>query len=409
MRNFIFLFWLSLVPLFASYSLKDEYKIDQYVVDRLDIPRSFLHSQKFLHMKRRYARYKYRNFFNINRIQTYFIPDLVKLINAQGVPEVFLFMAMAESNFATHARSKKRAVGIWQFMKGTAKKYGLRVDRFVDERRDPYKATNAAIKYLKTLHAMFGKWYLAALAYNAGEGTLQRAIQRAGTDDLMVLIDPKKRYLPKETREYLYKIVMLALMASDKEYRLNSELAYMLTRGEEYDVVPVNVKGGEDLGYVARTIQVQYHYIKELNPHIRKNFTPPNVPKYTIYIPKMKFDQFKKRYTPSKYRPPKQRSARRFFAYKVRSGDSLYGIARRFGVKVARLKRLNRLKNNLIHPGISLKIPVAAKHHRLYRVRKGDNFVKIAKRFGVDVRKLKLWNNKKNNFLKIGERLVVLY
>ena len=402
MRYFLILIFLSISSLFASYSLKNEYQIDRYVVDSLDIPRSFLHSQKFLQMKRRYAKYKRHHFFDPSKVQTYFIPDLVKIINAQGVPEVFLFMAMAESNFATHARSSKRAVGIWQFMTPTAKKYGLRVDEFVDERKDPYKATNAAIKYLKYLHKMFGKWYLAALAYNAGEGTLQRAIKRAGTDDLMVLIDPKKRYLPKESREYLYKIVMLALMANDKEYRLNSELAYIFSRGEEYDVLPVKVKGAELLDYVAQKIRVKYRYIKELNPHILRGFTPPDVSKYTIYIPKVKFLAFKKRYTPSN-------KVEGFLVYKIRHGDSLYTIAHRFGVKVALLKKFNNLRSNLIHPGRSLIIPIAKKHRHIYKVKKGDSFLKIARKFGVDVKKLKSWNDKKDNLLKIGEQLVILY
>ena len=402
MRYFLILIVLIVAPLFASYSLKNEYQIDQYVVDSLDIPRSFLHSQKFLQMKRKYARYKHHHFFDPSKVQTYFIPDLVKIINTQRVPEVFLFMAMAESNFATRARSHKKAVGIWQFMAPTARKYGLRIDEFVDERRDPYKATNAAIKYLKYLHRMFGKWYLAALAYNAGEGAVRRAIKRAGTDNLMVLIDPKKRYLPKESQKYLYKIVMLALMAGDKEYRLNSDLAYIFSRGEEYDVLPVKVKGAELLEYIAHKIRVKYHYIKELNPHIKRGFTPPDVKHYTLYIPKVKYEEFKKRYTPSN-------KIEGFLVYKIRQGDSLYTIAHRFGVKVSLLKKFNNLRSNLIHPGQSLIVPIPKKHRHIYRVKKGDSFLKIAKRFGVNVKKLKSWNDKKDDFLKIGEQLVILY
>ncbi len=408
MRYFLILIFLIGAPLFASYSLKNEYQIDNYVVESLDIPRAFLHSKKFLQMKQKYAKYKHRYFFDTSKVQTFFIPDLIKIINVKGIPEVFLFMAMAESNFAAHARSSKQAVGIWQFMPATAKKYGLRIDKFVDERKDPYKATNAAIKYLKYLHRIFGKWYLAALAYNAGEGTLLKAIERAGTDDLMVLIDPKKRYLPKESREYLYKIVMLALMANDKEYRLSSELAYIFSRGEEYDVLPVKVKGAELLDYVAQKIRVKSHYIKELNPHIKRGFTPPDVKRYTIYIPKIKSQEFKERYRPSN-------KMEGFLVYKIRQKDSLYTIAHRFGLKVSLLKRFNNLKSNLIHPGRSLMIPISKKrrlskkHRRIYKVKKGDSFIKIAKKFGVNVKKLKFWNDKKDNLLKIGEQLVILY
>ena len=401
--------------LFASFE-PDNISIEHHIVKSLDIPLQFLHTEKFLKLKKKYERYTQHHFFDVNRVETYFVPDLVRIMNAYNIPDVFLFMAMAESNFATHARSIKRAVGIWQFMPQTARKYGLRVDTFVDERKDPYKSTRAAIKYLRNLYTMFGKWYLAALAYNAGEGKVLRAIQRAGTDDVMVLVDERKKYLPKESREYLYRIVMLALMANDRRYSLNADLAYILTRGEEYEIMPVKVKGAESLLYVSEKIKLNYKYLRHLNPHLKRGYTPPNVKKYAIYIPKIKYADFKKYYKPSKNR------AKGFLAYRVRKGDSLYTIARKFGVKVALLKRFNKLRANLIHPGQRLIIPLTHKlykkkrgysyknyRRRIYRVRKGDTILKIAKKFGVNAKKLKKWNNKKSNFLKIGERLVVLY
>ncbi len=400
--------------LWASFE-QENVSIEHHIMQSLDIPLQFLHSKKFLKLKKRYAKYKNHHFFDVNRVETYFVPDLVKIMNAYDIPDVFLFMAMAESNFATHARSVKRAVGIWQFMSSTARKYGLRVDMFVDERKDPYKSTRAAIRYLTDLHTMFGKWYLAALAYNAGEGKVLRAIQRAGTDDVMVLVDEHKKYLPRESREYLYKIVMLALMANDREYSLNGDLAYILTRGEEYEIMPVNVKGSESLSYVSEKIRLNYRYLRYLNPHLIRGFTPPDVKSYAIYIPKIKYPDFQRYYKPSNNR------ARGFLAYRVRRGDSLYTIARRFGIRVALLKRFNKLHSHLLHPGQRLLIPlVANKHrnrffkhkrrrHRVYRVRKGDTILKIAKRFGVNAKKLKRWNKKKSNFLRIGEKLVVLY
>ncbi len=394
---------LTLVAIsYGSLSIKNSYKIDTFVVDSLDIPRAFLHSKNFLQMKRHYERYKKHHFFDVKRTETYFIPYLVKIINAQNVPDVFLFMAMAESNFATHARSRKRAIGIWQFMPATAKKFGLRVDEFVDERKDPYKSTLAAIRYLKYLHKMFGKWYLAALAYNAGEGTVQRAIKRAGSDDLMKLLDEKRRYLPKESRNYLKKIVLLALMANDPDYRLSSELSYILSRGEDYDIIPVKVKGAELLDYVAQRIQLRYRFIKELNPHILRGFTPPDVKEYTIYIPKLKYFLFKKRYRPSN-------KIHGFLAYGVKKGDSLYKIAKRFGVKIALIKRFNHLRSNILHIGEKLYLPIPLKSKHIYRVKRGDTILKIARKFGVNAKKLKIWNDKKDNFIKVGEKLVILF
>ena len=396
----IFLYLVLLQFLFASFGHQNDI-IESHIAKSLNIPLKFLHTKRFLQIKKRFIRYKKHHFFDVNRIETYFIPDLVKIINAYNIPDVFLFMALAESNFATHARSVKHAVGIWQFMPATARKYGLRVDRYVDERKDPYKSTNAAIKYLKHLYKMFGKWYLAALAYNAGEGTVLKAIKKAGTDDVIVLLSENKKYLPKESRRYLYKIVMLALMANDKSYTLNSDLAYILTRGEEYDIMPVSVKGAESLSYISNKIKLRLSYLKSLNPHIKRGFTPPNVKRYTIYIPKIKFKDFKKYYKPSK-------KVKDFLVYRVKKGDTLYKIARRFGVNVSSIKRFNRLHSNIIHVNDKLTIPVT-KRRRIYKVRKGDTILKIARRFGVNAKKLKIWNDKKNNLIKIGEKLVVIY
>ncbi len=398
--------------LFGSFG-GGSYRMDRYVLELLDIPQEFLYSKSFLETKRRYARYKNHQFFDVDRPETYFIPDLVKILNQEDVPEVFLFLAMAESNFAAHARSGKRAVGIWQFLAPTARKFGLRVDRFVDERKDPYKSTRAAIRYLKRLHKMFGKWYLAALAYNAGEGKVLRAIKRAGTDDVMVLIDPKKRYLPRESRLYLSKIVMLALISNDPTSRVSSELAYILTRGEEYEIMPVEVGGAQPLKSVAEQIQLRYSFLKRLNPHIRWGITPPDVKSYTIYIPKLKYNAFLANYTPIRDIKLANAIKKRFyrgtsFVYRVKRGDTLYSIARRYGVKVALLKRVNRLRSHLLRPGQRLRIPLKHKRH-IYRVKRGDTIIKIAKRFGVHPKKLKRWNNKRNNFLRVGERLVILY
>ncbi|NPA04296.1 MAG: LysM peptidoglycan-binding domain-containing protein [Epsilonproteobacteria bacterium] len=417
---------LNLTLLFGKVALENSYQIEEHVLKSMDIPREYFYSKPFLRVKKRYEKYKRLNFFNLDRVETYFIPDLVRILNDYDIPDVFLFLAMAESNFISHAKSHKQAVGIWQFMKWTARKYGLRVDSYVDERKDPYKSTYAAARYLTTLYRMFGKWYLAAFAYNAGEGTVLKAIRKAGTDDVMVLSDPRKKYLPRESREYLAKIVMLALMSSDERYHLGSELAYIFTRSEEYEIVPVNVRGPEDLDYVARTIKMNSRFLHRLNPHLKLGITPPNVKEYPIYIPKLKYGEFVENYTPSplqsvkrllaKKLSKKKRKARtRFITYKVKRGDTLYRIARRYGVKISQLKKINSLKSNFLRSGQKIKIPVSKKYHRskkrkrIYKVKKGDTLFKIAKKFRTDPRKIKAWNGKRSNFLKVGERLVILY
>ncbi len=399
-----FFFSIFLITSLAFASLSLHKSIDDHILKSLDIPRSFLYTKNFQVIKKEFERYKNHHFFDVSRVETYFVPGLIKIINAQNVPDVFLFMALAESNFAVHARSNKRAVGLWQFMPATAKKFGLRVDEFVDERKDPYKSTNAAIRYLKYLHKMFGKWYLAALAYNCGEGRVLRAIKRAGTDDIVTLLNPKKRYLPKESRRYIYKIVMFALMANDPAYKLNSDLAYILLRGEEYDVMPVSVDGMQPLNSIATSMKLRYSYLRDLNPHIKKGFTPP-VKKYTIYIPQVKYSDFKKSYKPLNV-------ADGFLLYRVKKGDSLYSIGKKFHVSVKLLKEFNKIRRNIIRVKQKLVIPIPKRAARkrsmqIYHAKRGDTLARIARKFGVKLKKLKEWNKKKSDFLKIGERVVI--
>ncbi len=396
--------------MFGAYSVDSDYRVEEHIVSSLDLPESFVQTKRFKRFAKKYDIYKKIHLFDPKDVQTYFIPDLVRIIDAQNVPDVFLYMAMAESRFATHARSNKRAVGIWQFLPETAKRFGLRIDRYVDERRDPYKSTNAAIRYLKYLHKMFGKWYLAALAYNAGPGAVKKAIRRAGTDDVFVLLDPKKRYLPKESRFYLYKIVMLALMANNSDYLVSRDLGYIMTRGDAYDIMPVEVHGGEYLGNIARAINVRYSFLKKLNPHLRKAITPPYASKYSIYIPRLKYFAFAKHYKPQPFRG--------VVTHTVRKGESLYLLARRYGVGVKTIMRYNSLHTSRLRIGQKLMIPLRASEQatkvarrgktHVYHVKKGDTLYAIAKRFGVDTKKLRAWNDKKSDMLKIGERIVVL-
>jgi len=148
----------------ASLFTEPQYIDDSKVLATLDIPGTFLRDPLFKELKINLTSVKRKQYLRmLERGQSY-IPTLRKMIAESGIPQVFLFMAMAESNFDAHARSSAKAVGLWQFMPKTAKLYGLAIDRYVDERKDPVRSTEAAIRYLKRLHGMFGKWYLAALA-----------------------------------------------------------------------------------------------------------------------------------------------------------------------------------------------------------------------------------------------------
>lgn len=197
------------------------------------------------------------------------------------MPEELLYLAMMESGLLPRAVSSASAVGLWQFMSPTALQYGLRVDEWVDERRDPVRATNAALDYLDWLHTRYGSWYLAAAAYNAGPGTVDRVLAlhaggRTGDEDLYwEVLD----HLPRETREYVPRLVAATLLAEHAE-REGFDVG--ATGPYRYD--RVFVPGGTSLWRVSTALGVEYAVVRSLNPHLIQGATPPNET-YPIRVP----------------------------------------------------------------------------------------------------------------------------
>jgi len=309
-------------------------------------------------------------------------------------------MAMAESNFTPDAYSKSKASGMWQFMPYTAKKFGLKINKYMDERRDPIKSTIAAIKYLKYLHKIFGKWYLVALAYNCGEGRVLRAKRRAKTDNLEILLNPKKKYLPRESRTYIRKILMMQNMANSPDFILENNSAYLLNQGSAETFSKVFVRQGTSLSSVASSIGISLKGLKAYNPQLRYYFVPPKIGKYHIYIPYNKQIAFKQNFNPKK-------SKGRFFAYRVKKGDSLHKIAKKYRISYRVLREFNHLKSNLLHVKQSLIIPSIRPPTISYIAKNGDTLGKISKKYKVAVNKIIRVNHKKSTTIKIGEKLVI--
>ena len=400
MRFLIFLI-LFAISSFGSFDIGGYYNKEIEILRTLDIDPSYVSNKDYIYIKKEFERYKKRHFFDTKSDSYIYIPTIKKLISEAGIPQVFLFMAMAESNFSLHAKSNKKAVGLWQFMPETARKFGLRIDRYVDERKDPIKSTKAAIKYLKYLHKEFGRWYLAALAYNAGEGRVGRAIKRAKTKKLSILLNPRKKYLPKESRRYIRKIIALAFIANDESYYLKDDFDYILNRGSAYSLATVQVRGGDLLSDIANKIKIKESTLRELNPHLRYGFAPPYAKSYDIYIPYIKLADFKELYRPTNVK-------RAFVLYKVKKGDFLAKIAKRYGVSYKIIKEFNRLKTNFLKVNQTLIIPIPKKNKIVYKVKRGDTLAEISKRYGISIAKIKRLNSKKDNLLRIGERLVIL-
>ena len=381
-------------------TMEDDYAKEIQVLKSLDIDVTFLKDPIFISMKSEQGNYKTKHFLRVLEDGRTFIPVIRQMIAEAKIPKAFLYLAMAESNFSAKARSRSRAVGLWQFMPRTAKLLGLKINRYVDERRDPIKSTKVAIKYLKFLHKRFGKWYLAAIAYNCGEGKLSRVIKKLGSDDLSLLLDSRKRYLPKESRMYIRKIVMMANLSNNEDFIAGNRADHLMNRGSTFTLATVEVKGGVSLQSIAKSIHLSAKTIKEYNPQLRYFFTPPYSKKYTIYIPYNKYSLFQKNYKPSK-------SNRKFYVYIIKRGDSLYKIGKKFGISYKIIKDFNHLKSNFLRLGRRLIIPSVGPSIVKYTIKKGDTLFLISKKFKVRVKKIMKANNMKNSLLKPGVKIVI--
>ena len=202
-------------------------------------------------------------------------------LRERGMPEELLYLAMMESGLEPRAVSKAYAVGLWQFMSPTARQYGLRMDEWVDERRDPVRATDAALDYLEWLHDRFGSWYLAAAAYNAGPGRVERVLNlhaegRSGDEDVYwEVLD----HLPRETRNYVPRLVAATILAEDAHaYGFVADLA------EPYRFERAFVPGGTTLASVAAGLGVDERVLRDLNPHLLRGITPPGE-MYGVRVP----------------------------------------------------------------------------------------------------------------------------
>jgi membrane-bound lytic murein transglycosylase D len=349
-----------------------------------------------------------------------YIPMMKEILKREGMPEDLVYVAMIESGFQMHARSWANAVGPWQFISETGKRYSLRIDQWVDERKDPVKATTAAALYLKELYGMFnGDWYLAAAGYNAGENKILRAISMYNTNDFWEI--SRGSYLKRETKEYVPKLLAAAIIAKDPSRYGFSNIAYL----PAIEFETVKIPSRTDLELVAKLSGTTYDTIRELNPDLRHWCTPPNYPDYELKLPKGTKQQFDLEFAKI---PENKRFTEKvlYTNFQARKKDSLKTVARRFGTSVEALSELNGISKNSRIAGRKLVVPVkqtvdfshegrsahaSAKKGtfaKYYTVKKGDTLDALAKQFNVSARLLSTWNNLKSKVaLKPGRRIII--
>ncbi len=257
--------------------------------------------------------------------------ELMKeILKGKNIPEDIAFLPLIESGFNPNAYSVARAVGPWQFIASTGRRYGLKIDWWTDERKDPVKSTEAAADYLKDLYEMFGSWNLAMAAYNAGEGKILKALNRSKSDDYWALLST--RYIRNETKEYVPRFIAAKLIATDPSTYGFGDQEYR----SPFTYDEVIIDRPVDLDVAAECAGTTLEAIRELNPELRRWSTPPNVSSYTLRIPHGKKDKFAENLTRI---PEDERFS--IATYTVKKGDTLKKVSNRTGIPVSVLLELN--------------------------------------------------------------------
>jgi len=364
-----------------------------------------------------------------------YLPMIQATFRAEGLPLDLAYIPLIESAFKPSALSRAKARGVWQFMRGTALENGLRADWYLDERADPVKATEAAAKYLKTLHNMFEDWHLAMASYNGGPGRVKRALARSRKNDFWQL-SASTRYLPRETREYV-PMILAAVIIAKNPAQYGFDIVPVPATMSETVVVPPAL----DLRRVAEWAGVPMNDIQALNPEFRRWTTPVKKGEYTIKVPEGTADKVREGLAAAE---PSQLNAMQF--HTVKRGETLATIARKLGVNRTDLAEANYLRTtSRVKAGARLIIPrmpsaallarassgeletaaeaivadvlsntteetksaVTPTRARTYKVRAGDTLSAIARRTGTTITQLKNWNKLRTTNIRIGTQLLI--
>lgn len=357
--------------------------------------------------------------------QARYAPMIHARLRAAGLPEDMIYLPLIESWFDPHAYSRAAAVGMWQFMTTTAKGVGMRVDWWVDDRRDPVRATDGAVAYLTELRDDFGSVYLAAAAYNGGSGRVSRSLVKHATalegrqgDDLFFAL-AEQQALRNETSDYVPKLIAAALVGKDpRRYDLR------IARLGEFTWDSVAVPPATPLLAVAKGLGVPLDSLLEYNPQILRGMTPPSGPSVWLRVPVGSTDGFLQRFTALS-------EAERTGVKRVvtRAGDFITRIARANGLTAKQLNTYNpqatRLKNGNLHAGQRILVPrldvvraardvpdpkierYGSSASSVHVVKRGESLGVIARRNGTSVAALKRMNTLRSDKIRIGQRLRV--
>ena len=366
-----------------------------------------------------------------------YLPMIQDVFRAEGLPLDLAYVPLVESAFKPDALSRAKAKGMWQFMRGTALENGLKHDWYIDERAEPEKATRAAAKYLKTLYSTFGDWHLALASYNGGPGRVQTAIKRSGGVRDFWKLSASRRYLPRETRDYV-PLILAAVIVARNPGQYGMEITPEPLDEPKFETVTLPV--AVDLRRVAEWVGTTVQAIQDLNPELRRWTTPVRSTNYELKVPEGTAEIVRAKMADSG-------EVTNLTWHTVRSGETLLSISRKLKVNRADLAEANYLSvRSRVTPGQQLIVPraptlllaartdnpaplvetrpvdpvvvasttipsapeAATQSKLVYRVKRGDTLSSIARVFETSVAALKKWNDLRTNTLRVGQRLTIL-
>ncbi|MBX9766918.1 MAG: LysM peptidoglycan-binding domain-containing protein [Bdellovibrionales bacterium] len=369
-----------------------------------------------------------------------YVPLMKDILRKNGLPEDLIYLALIESGFSSGARSHAGAVGFWQFIRGTGRRYGLKISPYVDERKDFVAATEAASQYLKGLYNIFGSWYLAIASYNVGENRVMRVVMNQQTRDFWTIA--RSRKLPRETIDYVPKFIAAKMIAQHPSRYGFSDVEYQDALA--YDEIQVSHQ--ISLRTLAEKSGVDVESIRSLNPMYRTDWVPvESGAQVTIRVPLGQKEKVSAQLEAAKVTNSMQVVSETpvdYHRHKVRSGDTLGGIARKYGVSIAQIRDANELgRKAMLRVGSFLQVPMregrkpgsfkkdrsvsdrsslvppvknaasVTKNNKLqkfYTVRKGDTLLEIARRHQTSVGSIVQKNRlQKQTRLLAGRRLEI--
>lgn len=331
-------------------------------------------------------------------------------LNEAGLPQDLAWLPLIESGFKVRALSRARALGLWQFIPSTGYKFGLTRDTWIDERLDPEKATAAAIAYMNELHQIFGDWMTVLAAYNCGEGRVLKKIRNQKINYLDNFWDLYQQ-LPRETARYVPRfLATLHILKDPVKYGFEFEdpSPFLL-----YELVKIEKQ--VQLKVLAKEIGVDYESLRELNPELRQQVTP--VTQYFLKVPVGKGEVLLAKMDDIRKWVPPQNA---YVTHRVKSGETLSLIAKKYRTKVSYIVKANNIRRkHFIRAGQKLKIPLRGSSPRRiyassrllsdgrYKIRKGDSLWLIAKKFNTNTKKLQRINNLRTTRLYVGQYLKI--